>query len=70
MLTGWTPPDVDRFIERQYPDYWLKIETRKQADHARLIRRAEAAAEKLATSFTSDSTKIDSTAWSRLNSRP
>jgi [protein-PII] uridylyltransferase len=55
LLADWSSQDVDHFIERQYPDYWLKIETRKQAEHARLMRRAEAGAEKLATSFTSDS---------------
>ena len=54
MLADWPAEAVDRFIERQYPDYWLKIETRKQAEHARLIRRAEAEGEKLATAFTSD----------------
>ena len=55
LLADWSSQDVNRFIERQYPDYWLKIETRKQAEHARLMRRAEAGSEKLATSFTSDS---------------
>ncbi len=54
-LADWTPGEVEQFIQRQYPDYWLKIETRKQAEHARLMRRAEAAGEKLATAFTSDS---------------
>ncbi len=34
--------DVDRFVERHYPDYWLKTETRKQAEHARLLQTAEA----------------------------
>ena len=55
VLIDWPQDEVDRFIERQYADYWLKIETRKQAEHARLMRRAEAADEKLATAFTTDS---------------
>ena len=54
-LSDWPPHDVDRFIERQYADYWLKNETRKQAEHARLMRRAEAAGDELATAFTTDS---------------
>jgi [protein-PII] uridylyltransferase len=54
-LPDWPTTEVDRFIERQYADYWLKIETRKQVEHARLMRRAEAGAETLATAFTTDS---------------
>ena len=46
--------DVEQFIARQYVDYWLRTEPRKQADHARLMHRAEAKGERLATSFTSD----------------
>ena len=53
-LADWPAAELDGFIERQYPDYWLKIETRKQAEHARLVRRAEAEGDKLATAFTSD----------------
>jgi [protein-PII] uridylyltransferase len=53
-LKDWPPAEVERFIERQYDDYWLKTETRKQAEHARLIRQAEAEGRKLATAFTSN----------------
>ncbi|HXF54153.1 MAG TPA: ACT domain-containing protein, partial [Hyphomicrobiaceae bacterium] len=38
-----------RFIARHYDDYWLKTETRKAADHARMIRRAESENRTLAT---------------------
>jgi [protein-PII] uridylyltransferase len=48
-LTDWPKAEVERFIARHYDDYWLKTETRKAADHARLIRRAEAEGRKLAT---------------------
>jgi [protein-PII] uridylyltransferase len=48
-LADWPKAEVERFIARHYDDYWLKTETRKAADHARLIRRAEAENRKLAT---------------------
>ncbi len=54
VLADWPAAELDGFIDRQYPDYWLKIETRKQAEHARLVRRAESKEERLATAFTSD----------------
>ena len=53
-LKDWPSAEIERFIERQYDDYWLKTETRKQAEHARLMRRAEAEGRKLATAFTSN----------------
>jgi [protein-PII] uridylyltransferase len=48
-LTDWTTEDVDRFVARFYPDYWLRTETRKQVEHARLLRRAEEAGRTFAT---------------------
>ena len=53
-LNDWPSAEIERFIERQYDDYWLKTETRKQAEHARLMRQAEAEGRKLATAFTSN----------------
>jgi [protein-PII] uridylyltransferase len=53
-LADWPAPEVEGFIERQYADYWLKTDTANQVEHARLMQRAEAAGEKLATSFTTD----------------
>jgi [protein-PII] uridylyltransferase len=45
------------FIARQYPDYWLKTDTDKQIQHARLVTRADAAGEPLATDVTTDAFK-------------
>jgi [protein-PII] uridylyltransferase len=45
---------VDTYVARHYPDYWLKTDTRKQLEHARLVARAEAAGKTLATDVTSD----------------
>ncbi len=49
VLADWPKADVDRFISRHYDDYWLRTETRKAADHARLMQRAEASGRQLAT---------------------
>ncbi len=46
--------DVERFIGRQFPDYWLRTDTRKQSEHARLIARAEHDGRSLATDVTTD----------------
>jgi [protein-PII] uridylyltransferase len=41
-LSDWSPGDVDRFIERHYPDYWLRTEPKRRVYHARLLKKAEA----------------------------
>jgi [protein-PII] uridylyltransferase len=53
-IGDWPKGEVERFIERHYSDYWLKTETRKVVDHARLVRAAEQAGQKLASSYTTD----------------
>ncbi len=46
--------DVERFIARAYPDYWLKTDTKKQVEHAVLLAKAEATNAKLATDIKPD----------------
>jgi [protein-PII] uridylyltransferase len=53
-LADWPRADVERFIDRHYPDYWLRTETSKQATHARLVRRAEQEGRKLITDAVTD----------------
>jgi [protein-PII] uridylyltransferase len=53
-VADWPAADVERFIERHYPDYWLKTETRKAVEHANLIRDAEKPGEYLASAFTTN----------------
>ncbi len=53
-LPSWPSDDVAAFIDRQYPDYWLRTDTRKQADHAQLIRSADASGDLLATACKTD----------------
>jgi len=52
--SDWPLAEVERFINRPYPDYWLKTETRKAVEHAKLVNRAEQAGQKLASTFTTD----------------
>ncbi len=53
-LADWPAAEVERFIGRHYPDYWLRTETRKVVEHARLIRSAEQAGETLASACVTD----------------
>jgi [protein-PII] uridylyltransferase len=53
-LRDWPKEEVERFIGTHYDDYWLKTDTRKQTDHARLMRRAHEKGDKLATDFVTD----------------
>ena len=53
-MADWPTEDVERFVDRHYPDYWLRTETRKVVEHAKLVRSAEAAGETLASHFTTD----------------
>jgi [protein-PII] uridylyltransferase len=53
-LADWPRAEVEHFIDRHYPDYWLRTETSKQASHARLVRRAEKEGRKLITDAVTD----------------
>ena len=46
--------EVQRFIDDQYPDYWLKTDTAKQMRHAVLMQRAQSQNEATASDFVSD----------------
>ncbi len=41
-LGEWPRAEVERFIDRHYPDYWMRADLKRQVYHARLLRRAEA----------------------------
>lgn len=53
-LDDWPSDILERFIENQYSDYWLRTDRHRQLAHAKLYREAEGRDIKLATSFTSD----------------
>jgi len=53
-LGDWPPAEVDRFIERHYPEYWLRTEPKRQIEHARLLQRAECEGKTFATHTATD----------------
>lgn len=53
-LPDWPPELVEHFIGRHYQDYWLRTDTRKQVEHARLLRSAEETGRKLSTDLKTD----------------
>ncbi len=54
QAVGWPQEEAGKYIERHYPDYWLKTETATAVEHAALIRSAEQAGRKLASDFKTD----------------
>ena len=54
QAVGWPEQEASTYIDRHYPDYWLKTETETAAEHAALIRSAEQAGRKLASDFKTD----------------
>lgn len=53
-LANWPRDEVDRFINRHYPNYWLRTDTATQVAHANVLREAEQSRTKLATGVTTD----------------
>jgi len=53
-LGDWQPAAVENFIDRQYPDYWLRTDTERQVEHAKLLQRAEKEGRNFATQTTTD----------------
>jgi [protein-PII] uridylyltransferase len=53
-LSDWSPAEVDRLIERHYPDYWLRTDTARQVEHANLLAKAEKDKLPLATETRTD----------------
>jgi [protein-PII] uridylyltransferase len=53
-VTDWRAEEVEHFVGRHYPDYWLRTDTRKIVEHFKLVAAAERAGEKLASTYTTD----------------
>jgi len=47
-FTEWPEAEVDAYLERHYPAYWLKVELSRKIRHARFMRSAEQAGHALA----------------------
>ena len=53
-LSDWPQGALERFIDRHYPAYWLRTDLDVIAEHARLIRDAEAQRKSLVTHISTD----------------
>jgi [protein-PII] uridylyltransferase len=47
-FTEWPKVELDAYISRHYPAYWLKVELPRKIRHARFVRASEQAGHKLA----------------------
>jgi [protein-PII] uridylyltransferase len=56
-LKDWAPQDVDAYIARHYPAYWLKVDLPHKLSHARFLRKAWTENKTLATEFSFDATR-------------
>ncbi len=53
-LAGWPNQDLERFIDRHYPAYWLRTDLDVIAEHAKLVRDAEAQGRAVVTHISTD----------------
>ncbi len=47
-FTEWPEKELDAYIARHYPAYWLKVELARKVRHARFVKASEASGHKLA----------------------
>lgn len=47
-FTEWSEQDLNAYVARHYPAYWLKVELSRKMRHARFLRASEEAGHKLA----------------------
>ena len=45
-LSDWPPEEIEAFINDHYPNYWLRTDTARQVEHAKLMRTAASRDEK------------------------
>lgn len=55
VLSDWTEDEFLRFLDMHFPDYWLRTEVSKQAEHAGLARRVWRGEGPLVTAVSTDS---------------
>ena len=56
-LADWPETELDAYLERHYPAYWLKVDLPHKLDHARFARATEAAGKSLATQVAFDAAR-------------
>lgn len=54
-LPGWSDPELDAYIARHFPAYWLKADLKSRIKHAQFIHAAEKEMRSLATEVATDS---------------
>ncbi|MBN8955737.1 MAG: [protein-PII] uridylyltransferase, partial [Rhizobiales bacterium] len=50
-MTDWSTAEIDAYLARHYPAYWLKVDLAHKIAHARFLRAAQAEGKTLSTSF-------------------
>jgi [protein-PII] uridylyltransferase len=53
-FTGWPEAEIEAYVGRHYPAYWLKVDLPHKLRHARFIRATEQAGHKLAINVAFD----------------
>jgi [protein-PII] uridylyltransferase len=53
-MREWTPEQLDAYIGKQYPAYWLKVDLPHKIEHARFLAASERTGKDLATSIKFD----------------
>jgi [protein-PII] uridylyltransferase len=56
-IKDWAPEEIDRYVARHYPAYWLKVDITQKLAHAHFLRSAEQAGKTLATSVAYDAVR-------------
>src|SRR5207237_6909457 len=56
-LKDWPPEQIDAYVARHYPAYWLKVDLPHKLAHARFVRASEAAEKSLATAVDLDAAR-------------
>ena len=56
-LTDWPPAQVDAYVARHYPAYWLKVDLPQKIVHAHFVRASEQADKPLAIAVNLDKTR-------------
>jgi [protein-PII] uridylyltransferase len=50
-MTDWSAAEIDAYLARHYPAYWLKVDLAHKIAHAHFLRAAQAEGKTLSTSF-------------------
>jgi [protein-PII] uridylyltransferase len=50
-MRDWSPADIDAYMARHYPAYWLKVDLPHKVSHARFLRATSESGKTLATDF-------------------